>query len=544
MSDEFAGTRFARVLALLAALVGGLLLVVIAAQPGNRAHDLLGERQLETPTFHAPPPRASASQTIAQAWSDLQQQSITGGTFLKSLLPTEAGTIWISLIVAVVVGIDTVDILNPLNLELASMLVIGVLLFNVMRFFDFLDDPLYFNVFDWVFTGVVFTGVWLFGRALWRVWHPSARGWTPNLPVRSLMVLTALLLSLNALTVLIRDPDDAGFYTNLGGQRLMERGRFPYGDKLLTGSPAAAYGPVLFLSHLPFQFFLDPGGVNTESPDRKFERHDVYKLPAPLATQLATLTFHLLGVAALVFGVRKLAGDQVAWGLAALYCGSAYVMGVGGTHEMVNGLTFISHIAAPSLALAAFAMLESPVVAGVLLALSVATVFYPLFFVPAWVGYYWNNRPAMLRFVGGLALAAVVVGGPVIALSRANQGQGRLTTIIRETLGHHQSSAGYGETPFGFWGGRGGVRALLQDELVKGQAASTPMFMIVAVFAACAFFPARGATPQQLALLSAASAILAVTWKILGTGVYGTWYYPFLLIGFFARRPESWTTSG
>ena len=79
---------------------------------------------------------------------------------------------------------------------------------------------------------------------------------------------------------------------------------------------------------------------------------------------------------------------------------------------------------------------------------------------------------------------------------------------------------------------------------MKGQAASTPMFMIVAVFAACAFFTARGATPQQLALLSAASAILAVTWKILGTGVYGTWYYPFLLIGFFARRPESWTSSG
>jgi hypothetical protein len=25
-----------------------------------------------------------------------------------------------------------------------------------------------------------------------------------------------------------------------------------------------------------------------------------------------------------------------------------------------------------------------------------------------------------------------------------------------------------------------------------------------------------------------------VMWKILGTGVYVTWYFPFLLIGFFA----------
>ncbi|MEO7133293.1 MAG: hypothetical protein ABI024_03645, partial [Vicinamibacterales bacterium] len=61
---------------------------------------------------------------------------------------------------------------------------------------------------------------------------------------------------------------------------------------------------------------------------------------------------------------------------------------------------------------------------------------------------------------------------------------------------------------------------------------------VVLAFAAWAFFPARGATPQQLALLSAATAMLAVTWKILGTGVYVTWYFPFLLIGFFAAGKD------
>lgn len=510
------------------------IVVVIAAQPGNRSHDRLTARQLETPTFSAPPPRASVGQTLSQVWSDLQKQSVTGGTFFKSVLPTEAGALWISVIVAIVVGLDTTEILNPLNVELVSLLVVGVLLFNVMRFFDFLEDPIYFNVFDWVFTGVVFAGIWLFGRALWRVWHPRLQAWRPNLPTRSLMMLTLVLLTLNALTVVIRDPDDAGFYTNLGGQRLRERGMFPYGDKLLTGSPAAAYGPLLFLSHIPFQLMLDPGGVNQDSPNHQLMPDDSYHLPPPLATQLATLSFHLLGVAALVIGVRRIAGDQVAWGLAALYCGSAYVLGVGGPREMVNGLTFISHIAAPSLALLAFALLESPVWSGLFLALSIATVFYPLFFVPAWVGYYSRNRAVMWRFIGGMALAAIVVGGPVLVLSRGNQGQGRLTTIVRETLGHHQSSAGYGTTPFGFWGGRGGLRGWLQEEIVPRQAATTPMFLIVVLFSAFAFFPARRAGPQQLALLSACAAILAVTWKILGTGVYVTWYYPFLLIGFFA----------
>lgn len=516
-----------------------LIALVVIAQPGSRAQDRLTARHLETPVFGPPPVTVSAGETLAHVWTDLRQQSFTTGSFLNSLLPTEAGALWISLIVAVVVGLDTADVLNPQNIELLSMLMVGMMLFNVMRFFDFLNDPIYFHVMDWVFTGVVIASLWLFARALWRVWRPQVRPWRPNLPVRTLMLLTLVLLTLNGLTAVIRGPDDAGFYTNLGGQRLRERGRFPYGDKLLTGSPAAAYGPVLFLSHLPFQFALNPTVVNPQSPNHALLPEDVYSLPPPLASQLATLMFHLLGVAALVIAARRLAGDQVAWGLAVLYCGSAYVLGVGGPREMVGGLTFISHIAAPSLALAAFALLESPVLAGILLALSIATVFYPLFFVPAWLGYYSGNRRALLRFGGGLALAALLVGGPVLALSRATEGQGRLATIVRETLGHHQSSAGYGPTPFGFWGGRGGVRGWLQGEMIPGQAASTPMFMIVALFAAFAFFPARGSTPQQLALLSAATAILAVTWKILGTGVYVTWYYPFLLIGFLTAGPAA-----
>jgi hypothetical protein len=214
-------------------------------------------------------------------------------------------------------------------------------------------------------------------------------------------------------------------------------------------------------------------------------------------------------------------------------------MGVGGPPEMVGGLTFISHTAPPALALAAFACLPNPLWAGVLLALSIATVFYPLFFIPAWIGYYLRTRGAVWRFVGGMALAAVVVGGPVLARSRPIEGYGLVGTIVRETLGHHQGSDTYGLTPFGFWGQRGGIRSWLQEELIHGQAMTTPMFLMAAILAGLAFFPARRATPQQLALLSGASAILVEVWKILGTGVYVTWYYPFLLLGFFAYGSPS-----
>jgi hypothetical protein len=540
MNNDAGSHRSWRIVVAVVGLLAAVLVVVaIVAQPANRAHDRLTQRHLEISTFPPAPPRASFGETVGHIWADLKQQSLDGRSFFKSILPTESGAIWISILVAVTVGLDTAEVLNPLNLELLSTLLVGVFMFNIMRFFDFLEDPTYFNVMDWVFTAIVVVTLGLFARALWRVWSAPTHRWRPNLPARTLMLLTLILLTLNALTVVIREPDDAGFYTNLGGQRLRERARFPYGDQLITGSAAAAYGPVLFLAHLPFQFLLDPSPVNPVSQNHALLPGDVYRLPAPLATELATLTFHLLGVGALIVATRRLAGDQVAWGLAALYCGSAYVLGVGGPREMIGGLTFISHMAAPSLALTAFALLDSPLLAGVMLALSVATVFYPLFFIPAWIGYYWNDRKRLLRFVGGLALAAVVVGGPVLALSRSNPGEGRLSTIVKETLGHHQSTAAYGEHLFGFWGGRGGVRGWLQHELVPGQAASTPVFLVVLAFAAWAFVPARGATRQQLALLSAACAMLAVTWKILGTGVYVTWYFPFLLIGFFASGPPS-----
>ena len=516
-----------------------LVTVLLVAQPANRVHDRLTRRHLETPTFETPPPLTPAGETLARIWSDLHQQS--GAAFLERTLPTQSGTLWIGLIVALVVGFDTAKPRNPRNVELMALLVIGFLLFDVMRFFSLLTDPIYFRVMDWVFTGVVVTSLWLAARVAWRVWRPNLAPWQPNLPTRPLILLTLVLLTLNALVVMVRAPDDAGFYTNLAGQRLRETGMFPYGDPLLSGSPAAAYGPVLVLAHVPFQWLLDPEPVNPGATDQPLQTGQVYRLPPAQASQLATLMFHLVGVAALLIGARRLAGERVAWALAVLYCSSAYVLGVGGPPEMVGGLTFISHIAAPSLALVAFACLPHPLLAGVFLALSVATVFYPLFFIPAWIGYYLRTRGAVIRFVAGMALAAVVVGVPVLARSRPIAGHSLIGTIVRETLGHHQGSDTYGLTPFGFWGRRGGVRAWLQQEIIPGQAASTPVFLAVALLTTLAFFPARRASAQQLALLSGAAGILVGVWKILGTGVYVTWYYPFLLLGFLAygQAPSS-----
>ena len=163
------------------------------------------------------------------------------------------------------------------------------------------------------------------------------------------------------LVAVARDPDDAGFYNNLGAQRLRERLWFPYGDPVLSGSAAAGYGPVLLLAHVPFQVLLDPQSPNAVSPELLRPKYGpAYFLPPLQATQLTAVAFHLIGVVALWAIARRLAGSHVAWGVLALYCGSPFVLGVGGAHESIGGVTFISHIAPTALALLALLVDRGP----------------------------------------------------------------------------------------------------------------------------------------------------------------------------------------
>ena len=512
--------------ALLAIVAGAAL--ISRAYPAPR--EVMIPRHLENAHFNAPPAAPSTGQFVSRLWADLWSDA--GENFWRAMVPNQAGVLWIAIAVMLVVAFDFTRPANARNFELIALLANGFLLFNVMRFFDLLGDPTYFWVMDLVFTGVVAVSLALIGLAIYRVRRPHASGWQPNLPARPLMTLAILLLAMNVVTGLASPPDDAGFYTNLGAQRLRERGKFPYGDPLLTNSAGAGYGPLLYLAHLPFQYLLDPAPLNTSQPTRTdLAAGAHYLLPPPLATKLTTITFHLIGFAAIVAIGLQLANPATAWALAALYCGSAYVMGVGGPRETIGGMTFISHIAPPAASMVAFAFLARPLAAGALLVLASATVFFPALFFPAWLGYYWDRRTSAVRFVGGCVLAAVLLGVPVVALSQALEGHSVIATVIRESVGHHQGTDTYGLSTFGFWGQRGGLRDWFREPFIEGQFTTSPMFLITIGFSAAMFFVARRTTPAQLALITATIGIIAQWSKIHGTGVYVNWYYPFLLIG-------------
>jgi hypothetical protein len=517
--------RMLRLVGLVCLLAGA----TVACGPNER--ETLNQRQLETPRFEPPPPGPGTAGTIDQIKRDFDGPA--GESFLLRLVPSQGATLWLALIVMLVVAFDFSRAWHPRNIELLALLPVGFLLYDCMRFFEFFQDPIYWQVMDWVFIGIMAVSLFLVGRAIVRMRRPHEEPWRPNLDRRALMVLTVLLLVLNVAVALLRDIDDVGFYTNLGAQRLRERWMFPYGDPLLTNTPGATYSPILYYSHLIYQVLLAPIALNPPDPRPAF---GVYVLPPVLASKLATISFHLVGVGALFIAARRMMGSAQAWGIAALYCSSAYVMGVGGEREMIGGMTFASHIAPAAVTMAAFAALTRPMLAGALLATAMATLFWPAFLFPAWLGYYWNSMVKARGFVIGFVLASLLIGVPVLLRSERIEGRGLISTILHETQGHQQDPNAYGSSPFGFWGLRGGLRAVLRDPIVDGQPNTSPVFLMFAAFAIGSFFLARGRTEVQLALLTGALAIATQLWKIHGTGVYVTWYYGFLLLGFLAHR--------
>jgi hypothetical protein len=417
------------------------------------------------------------------------------------------------------------------------MQAVGWCFYDILSFLDRLQDPTTRNIMDWVFIAIVALTTTLLVRAIRRVFRPAGSRWRANLGRRGAAVLALAFLAADIGTALIAPPDDAGYFINIGGQRLRERARWPYGDPLLTATPAAAYGPVLYAAHVPFQLLLAPEPMNPESPPRpRIESGEVYFLPPLLATKLCTIAFHLVGVAALFVAARRLAGAAVAWAVIALYCSSAFVLGVGGTEYSIGGMTFTSHIAPAALTLLAFALLPWPAWSGAALAASIGALFYPVFFVPAWFGFYWTNRPQLKRSVAGFALASAIIGGSVLLMSSPAGGRGLIGTILYDTIGHQESPEAYGSSPFGLWGQRGGIRQWLMTPIVGTESMTRPIVVLFFAFAASTFFIARGRAPHQLALIVAAVAIGAQLWKIHATATYVTWYYPLLLIGFLCDR--------
>jgi hypothetical protein len=528
----------------LLSFVAALLVVLVFLGYGGRSDAPEVLTDVYSPAIGRVPASAPLLESIERWRHDLS--SPRGQQFLRRVVPDQAGALWIALLLALAVAFDFGRLRNPHNTELALMLLPGVAFFNVLRFIDLLQHPPYLRLLDIVFSVIFFGVLAIAVRGLWRAVTPGEWSWQPNLPLRPLATLTAVLLACNIMTALVRVPDDAGYFVNLGAQRLRERGRLPYGDPLLTGTPGAAYGPVLYAAHVPFQMLVSPGGVNERSPAKPALTTDSpYYLPPPLATKLCAIAFQLVAVFAIFSAGTRLGGSRdVGWAMALLYCGSPYILGVGGDEFFVGGMTFISHIAPAALVLAAFAAVPSPVWAGVLLAMAVGAGFYPVLLFPAWAAFWWNDRQRLLRFVAGFAIVAAIIGAFTWSASRPVEGQSRLGTILSDTLGHHTDPRGYGASGFGFWGQRGSIRTWMITPLAGQSSLASPVYLVLFGLVALGAWITRAGSERALALVTAAISAAFALAKIHTTGGYVAWWYGFLLLGLLAADAARRTVSG
>jgi hypothetical protein len=129
--------------------------------------------EVYTPSFRKIPEAPRLTHTLSVLWSDLKTQ--LGHQFLRRTLPSQAGALWLSLIIAVVVAFDFDCLRNPRNVDLLVFQALAFSMFEITRFLRLLTDPVYVRLMDWVFIGIFALNVILIGRALWRIGHPAKR---------------------------------------------------------------------------------------------------------------------------------------------------------------------------------------------------------------------------------------------------------------------------------------------------------------------------------------------------------------------------------
>lgn len=457
----------------------------------------------------------------------------------------QAGAFWIGVLVLVLVVWGGNQLLSRRNFSVLLLLLPSIPLldslvwgirFEESHFTDMQSKMILEYTFVTLFAVTAIISAWTFAMSRGR----NVIDWEPNLSADTLKLLFIVVLIIDFSVVLGKKPDDAGHYTNLGAQRWLETGTMPYADPMLKGrdSPAhgaaATYGPLLYLSHIPFQLIM---GTRDNPPTLSPMTKD-YVSPPYMASQLACLTFYLVGLWAL-FGIgRRIGGRSLAFSLVLLYAGSPYVLGLGSEKFLAGGLPYISHIAPTTMLLLAVYFLHRPFLSGACVAGAAGVLFFPVFFYPLFFGWqFWRDRHAALQSLAGFVLIGGLIGLIVIIFTGTLDGKGPIHLLLESTLEHQEGFASdqYGMSAFSFWGNFPALAAFWQSPLVGSTSIFKLTFLIFSSYCVAAFFLARSRSETEFALLLASLAAALQLWKTHAAGTYVEWYYPFLLIGLLGR---------
>jgi hypothetical protein len=320
-----------------------------------------------------------------------------------------------------------------------------------------------------------------------------------GLPVRWLAIGLVFLVAFRVtLNVVDSNVIDVGYAGVIGADRLVA-GEPLYGDFPRDNDHGDTYGPVVYLSYVPFELVWPWSGEWDDLP----------------AAHGAAVFFDLLTIALLWLLGRRLRGPDL--GVALAYGWAAFPFTLYASSSNTND----SLVAA--LVVAAILAIQRPSSRGALTALAGLTKFAPLVLAPLLALADVRSGPGaagrLARFSLAFAVTAVVVMAPVLA-------EGDLRLFWERTLAYQ----GGRESPFSIWGLVGGLGAVQ----IAVQAGA------VALALAVALVPRRRDTVSLCALAAAVliAAQLGVEhWFYL----YVVWFFPLVLAAVLGEGlPPAW----
>lgn len=416
-------------------------------------------------------------------------------SLLRVLRPTfEGGSLfWLAGLVVVLVLLDFDRPISWWNVDVLSLLALApflLLLWTRMQL---------------AYAGIYVITVYLFGRVLYAARWPRALLVPANLKARPLAVVLALAFLFHLYVIKLRGTEDSGIWGSFGAQHLLGHGQMPYGQQHFGGGDT--YGPLFYAVHVPFVLLWQPGYYSEDGFQPLVEGlpEDVpFERLVFTGAQVSAALFDALVLAGLVLLGCRWRGAELGLSLALVYAVLPYT---------ISGLIHPSHIVGTACTVWALVYLSRPIISGLLLALGVGTLLYPIFLLPLWVSYYFGRE--RFRFV----LSVTVVG--LVCLLVVNVGESNLHAFFANTWSQQEGADRGGGSEFGYWGQHPGLSFL------------KPVVSVAyLLFCLALFLWPRHKTESSLIALSAAVLIGTQLWKTHGGGTYIEWYLPWLLMTF------------
>ena len=179
----------------------------------------------------------------------------------------------------------------------------------------------------------------------------------------------------------------------------------------------------------------------------------------------------------------------------------------------------VDHLLPSALLVWAIVAYRRPLVSGSLLGIATGAIFYPVFLLPLWAGFYWQR--GLGRFLAGFATTLLLCLG-VLVLS---------TGSLDAVLNGIREAFAWSQTSDGFW-------SMLQRLFGVERVWRIPV--LTAFFALAASFALWPAQKNLGTLLSCSAAVMLGTqfWLAHGGGPYMGWYLPLVLLTVFRPNLE------